>query len=85
MNILITEKHLKLILSNKKKELDEVEEVPTEPKTGTSDVQSGGDGYPSVGKWESGVTRGAANQIGVTKWSDTVGSTITRGKANQLK
>jgi hypothetical protein len=85
MNILITEKHLKLILSNKKKELDEVEEVATEPEAGTSDVQSGGDGYPEVGKWESGVTRGPANQIGVTKWSDTVGSTITRGKANQLK
>ena len=85
MNILITEKHLKLILSNKKKELDEVEEVPTEPEAGTSDVQSGGDGYPEVGKWESGVTRGPANQIGVTKWSDTVGSGITRGKANMLK
>ena len=41
--------------------------------------------YPEVGKWESGVTRGPANQIAVTKWSDTVGSKLTRGKANPLK
>lgn len=43
------------------------------------------DGYPEVGHWESGITRGPANQLGNTKWSDTVGSKITRGKANQLK
>jgi len=30
------------------------------------------------------VTRGPDNQIGVTKWSDVVGSKITRGKANPL-
>ena len=41
--------------------------------------------YPEVGHWESGVTRGPANQIGVTKWSDTVGSSLTRGKSNPLK
>lgn len=56
-----------------------------EPTAGTSTTQSGGEGYPEVGKWESGVTRGPANQIGVTKWADVVGSTIKRGKANQLK
>jgi hypothetical protein len=38
--------------------------------------------YPTVTKWESGVTRGPANQIGLTKWRDTV--KITRGKANTL-
>lgn len=41
--------------------------------------------YPETTKWESGVTRGPANQIGVTKWEDVVGSTLTRGKANPLK
>lgn len=38
--------------------------------------------YPTVTKWESGATRGPANQIGVTKWSDIV--KVTRGKANTL-
>lgn len=39
-------------------------------------------GYPTVTKWESGVTRGPANQIGLTKWKDIV--KINRGKANTL-
>lgn len=52
--------------------------------TGTA-TQTSAPPYPEVGKWESGVTRGAGNQIGVTKWSDIVGSTLTRGKANPLK
>lgn len=46
---------------------------------------SGGDtkpDYPTVTKWESGVTRGPANQIAVVKWADIV--KITRGKANTL-
>lgn len=38
--------------------------------------------YPTVTKWESGVTRGPANQIGLTKWRDTV--KINRGKSNTL-
>lgn len=38
--------------------------------------------YPTVTKWESGVTRGPANQIGLTKWRDIV--KINRGKANTL-
>ncbi len=44
----------------------------------------GGDAstYPTVTKWESGITRGPANQIGLTKWRDTV--KINRGKANTL-
>ena len=41
--------------------------------------------YPETIKWESGVTRGPGNQIGITKWEDTVGSSLTRGKANPLK
>lgn len=47
---------------------------------------AGGDGtkpdYPTVTKWESGVTRGPANQIGLVKWADIV--KINRGKANTL-
>jgi hypothetical protein len=43
---------------------------------------SGSGGYPTVTKWESGVTRGPANQIGVTKWNEIV--KINRGKANTL-
>lgn len=38
--------------------------------------------YPTVTKWETGVTRGPANQIGLTKWSDIV--KVNRGKANTL-
>jgi len=57
----------------------------SEPTAGTSSKQSGGQGYPEVGKWESGVTRGPGNQVGVTKWSDVVGSKLTRGHGNQLK
>ena len=64
----------------------EQEETPNpEPEKGTSPTQSGGQGYPEVGKWESGVTRGPANQVGVTKWADVVGATVKRGKSNPLK
>jgi hypothetical protein len=53
-------------------EMKEQEATPT----------GGGTTYPTVTKWESGVTRGPANQIGLTKWRDTV--KINRGKANTL-
>jgi hypothetical protein len=55
------------------------------PTAGTSNKQAGGQGYPEVGKWESGIERGPANQVGVTKWADVVGSKLKRGKANTLK
>lgn len=72
--------------SLKFKELGEQESpVNPEPKSGTSDKQTGASGYPEVGKWESGINRGPANQIGVTKWSDVVGVNLKRSKANQLK
>jgi hypothetical protein len=38
--------------------------------------------YPTITKWETGLTRGPANQIGNTKWSDIV--KLNRGKANTL-
>jgi hypothetical protein len=57
----------------------------TSGEAGTSPSAGDYPPYPEVGHWESGITRGPANQIGVTKWSDTVGSKITRGHANPLK
>jgi hypothetical protein len=42
----------------------------------------GGEGMPSYPQWETGIDRGPANPIGVTKWSEVV--SITRGKANPL-
>lgn len=54
--------------------------APTATETTTSAT------YPEVGHWESGVTRGPANQINTaSRWSDIVGSKIIRGKANPLK
>lgn len=89
MKILISEKQYDLLLSRKNTpqnidEEGEVDPAAAQPKSGTG---SSGDkqGYPEVGKWESGVTRGPANQVGVTKWSDIVGSTLKRGKSNPLK
>jgi hypothetical protein len=87
MKILISEKQLKLILSKdtEKSEIDEQGDPgAAAPSAGTS-TSGGGAGYPQVGKWESGVTRGPGNQVGVTKWSDVVGSILKRGKGNPLK
>jgi hypothetical protein len=78
MKIIVTEKQLNQIIS-RQTEMGEQEQ-------GTETGTSGQGSSTSAGskKWESGVTRGPDNQIGVTKWSDTVGSKITRGKANPL-
>ena len=90
MKLTITEKQLELVLSDllSDEDLKEQETTSTSgdatPKAGTSSTGSK-QGYPEVGKWESGVSRGPANQIGVTKWSDVVGSVLKRGKANPLK
>ena len=51
------------------------------------DTSGGGGGgakppYPTVTKWETGLTRGPANQIANTKWSDII--KLNRGKANTL-
>jgi hypothetical protein len=66
-----------------KKDVDgELDEQDAAPAGGAD--SGGGDKpeYPTVTKWETGVTRGPANQIGLTKWRDIV--KITRGKANTL-
>ena len=57
-------------------ELDEQDAAPS------GDSGGGGTTYPTVTKWETGLTRGPANQIGNTKWSDIV--KVNRGKANTL-
>ena len=65
--------------------------TPAGAATSTDDIGSSPSSddyttYPGVGHWESGVTRGAANQIATkSNWSDVVGSKLTRGKANPLK
>lgn len=54
-----------------------------EQETGGATTSSGPPpAYPTITKWETGIKRGSANQIGNTKWKDSY--TITRGKANTL-
>ena len=85
MKIIVTEKQMKLITGSVINDLGEAEDAAAaQPKTGTSSSGSK-QGYPEVGKWESGITRGPSNQIGVTKWSDVVGSILKRSKGNPLK
>jgi len=69
--------------------LNKYSNYPSKSEMGEQDAAPAGGGgggatpaYPTVTKWESGVTRGPANQIGLTKWSDIV--KINRGKANTL-
>lgn len=92
MKLRLTEKQINRLLTQitENQEVIEQDTAGTDPESakpsaGTSSQQSGGKGYPEVGKWESGITRGPANQLGVTKWSDIVGGGLKRGKANQLK
>ena len=88
MKIIVSERQYKLILGRdiNPQEIDEEGDDPAaaQPTAGTSSSGSK-EGYPEVGKWDSGVTRGPSNQIGVTKWSDVVGSLLKRGKGNPLK
>lgn len=89
MKFLLSEKQVELIKTQgvESQEISEQDSATPspDPAAGTSANQSGGAGYPEVGKWESGVTRGPANQIGVTKWADVVGANLKRGKSNPLK
>lgn len=89
MKIVLSEKQLENLLKTAVNQEVSEQDDPSaaQPSAGTSSTQSGGEGYPEVGVWNSGVGReGPANQIsGVTKWSDIVGAKLTRGKANQLK
>jgi len=59
-------------------ELDEQDDAATGAASGGGAKPP----YPTVTNWESGVTRGPANQIGLTKWGNIVKT--TRGKGNTL-
>ena len=51
--------------------------------TASSTSASSGTVYPTVTKWETGLTRSVANQIDYkAKWKDLY--KLTRGKANTL-
>jgi hypothetical protein len=77
---------------------DESPEPSTSSTSTSSSSDSGGGGSTSnVTKWETGLTRGPANQITITIWTDNVSrgpantidnsiwdSGISRGKANTL-
>lgn len=80
MKIRITKKQYKN-LQALNSEIDE-QEINTNPENGNKNVESSTKAGSQ--KWISGIERGPANQIDVTKWSDIVGSTISRGKANPL-
>lgn len=87
MKVKVSEEQFRKIISelNNQEVTEQESPVSAEPSAGTSSTQGGGEGYPEVGKWESGVTRGPANQTGVTKWADIVGANLKRGKSNPLK
>jgi hypothetical protein len=62
---------------------DENKDELGEQDAAASTAPSTGTGYPTVTKWETGLTRSVANQIDYkVKWKDL--NKITRGKANTL-
>ncbi len=64
--------------SSDKLEMDEQEAAAAGGSTSST-----GTGYPTVTKWETGLTRSVANQIDYkAKWKDL--NKLTRGKANTL-
>ena len=90
--MMLSEKQLNFLIKQSVNERLTVQEQdassdPTaaQPTAGTSTNQSGGQGYPELGIWESGIERGPGNKVSVTKWSDVVGSKLTRGHGNPLK
>lgn len=65
--------------NNRDGEIDEQEGGSAAPTGGSG----GGEGYPSVTKWETGLTRSVANQIDYkVTWKSL--NKLTRGKANTL-
>lgn len=80
MKLVISEKQLNELIS----QLNVNQDINEEGEEGAPEAGTSSDGEKKTGatKWESGVTRGPANQIGVTKWADSY--KITRGKANPL-
>ena len=95
MKLIVTETQIKELLNQViKQELDEQDLADADasdaiPKSGASDTQSGGDGYPdNTTKWEdirSPISRGAGNQVGPPKkWTEAPNTQPTRGVDNQL-
>jgi hypothetical protein len=82
MKLIISEKQLQQLvkLHAKSQELSEEGEEGA-PESGTS---SDGEKKTGMPHWESGINRGPANQIAVTRWKDVEGTQPTRGKANTL-
>lgn len=82
MKLIISEKQLQQLvkLHAKSQELSEEGEEGA-PESGTS---SDGEKKTGMPHWESGINRGPANQIVVTRWKDVEGTQPTRGKANTL-
>lgn len=70
MKVLLNKEQYNRLIDTNESELEEQEDV------------EGGEGTTSYPKWETGIQRGTANPVGVTKWSDVV--QITRGKANPI-
>jgi hypothetical protein len=61
----------------------EKNELGEEDAAASTSSNSTAAAYPTVTKWESGLTRSVANQIDYkAKWKDL--NKITRGKANTL-
>lgn len=67
-------------LDGDSEELGETEMVEDDAAPASSGGSAPSAGYPTVTKWESGVTRGKANPIANNKWE----TGIKRGKANTL-
>lgn len=78
MKIIVSEKQLSMIAEM----YQDIDEQSDGTETGTDQPESSTTAGSK--KWESGVTRGPANQLGVTKWSEIVGQSISRGKANPI-
>ena len=91
MKLIITEKQIKKLVNDivnveiDEQDLADMEAGDASPKSGASDTQSGGDGYPEVGKWESGVSVGPANVKEPNSVWPSAGQQPERGKANKLK
>jgi hypothetical protein len=81
MKLVISEKQLNELVTKLtlNKEITEQGEGDGAPEAGTS---SDGEQKTGASVWTTGIVRGAANQIGVTKWADSY--KITRGRANPL-
>ena len=66
-------------------ELDEESEVNEEGEAASTETETTTPDSGTAGIWTAGLTRGPGNQLGNTKWADTVGAQLKRSKGNMLK